>query len=149
MIGLSFVAVAILGTFDFANDFELITNSPYLDKVPVFVLLMSSLLGTYVSVFQIWREFHEKVHYQFAVVYAILLVVASLLIILWLSDANQAVEDAFNAINFPNDVDELTTEIKISLINSASSIFKLLLGIGAITLGFIFIGLKRSFSTEN
>ncbi len=149
IIGLSFFAVSFFGALDFASDFKLITGSPYEEVTPSLVLLTSSLLGAYVSVLQIWRNEENRVNYQFAIVYAVLLIIASGSMIFWLADAAQMAKDALAAINFPNDVDELTTEIKISLINSASLIFKLLMAIGVITLGVIFISLKRSFNAEN
>lgn len=144
-IGLSFVGVSLIGGLDFSVDFELITDVPYAEKTSLFVLVLSALIGTYVSVFQIWRNTKEKSHYYFGIVYSVLLLIASFLVISWLTQTSQAINEAYNSINFPNEVDQLTVAIKRSFITSSIAIFKLLLGVGTITLGFMIFALKSVF----
>ena len=149
LVGLSFITVSFFGVLGIASNYELITGTNFDEVTPMLILLISSLLGVYISILQIWKHNENRVNYQFAIVYAVFLMIASGSMIFCMADAAQFAKDNLAGINFPNDVDELTAEIKISLINSASLIFKLILAIGTITLGGVFFIIKRSFKVEN
>lgn len=144
IIGLSIAFIGIIGLTDFAHQMELITFTPYSDKTPSLVLLTAGLVGTYTSLYKLWKRPDSKSNSSFAIGYSFLLIVTSILLLLWISDMESALNASFNKKRFPNDVDEIIYRLRTSFLQSIFWIFFLLGSIGVISLSGVLF-LKKSF----
>lgn len=144
IIGLSIAVIGIIGLTDFAHQMELITFTPYSDKTPSLVLLTAGLVGTYTSLYKLWKRPDSKSNSSFAIGYSLLLIVTSTLLLMWISDMESALNSSFNKKKFPNNVDEIIYRLRTSFLQSIFWIFFLLGSIGVISLSGVLF-LKKSF----
>ncbi len=129
--GLSFVFVFIIGQTNFAVQVELITFTPYSEKILLLTAFTCALLGNYLSIYKLWQNPDSKSIVFFAVIYSLLLLTTSVLLLLWLADMEALLDKSFQKLRFPNDVDEVIYKLRASFLNT---IFWILLFFGSIGL---------------
>lgn len=142
IVGFAFVVVAIMGTTEFAQQFELITLGAYSEKIPVFVLFTSGLIGNYITIYKLWKKPASKSNNYFLMFYAFLLQIASFILIIWLQDVTDVMLTSYNEIPFPNDVDEITLKVRMSLLDSVFWMFSVFGSIGVISFVGVLFHLK-------
>ncbi len=133
IVGIAFVLVASIGTLDFAQEFELITGEPYSHKILLFVLFTSGVMGNYLFLFRLWKNTNERSNIYSVIIFSAIIIISTTIIIKWLLDVSDQVQLSFQEIAFPTDVDELTTEIRTSLLQSVTIMFGLLGAVGFVS----------------
>ena len=140
IIGLSVAVIGLIGLTSFANKLELITFTPYFDKMLLLVLFTVGLLGNYISIYKLWKSPESLSNNRFAIIYSLILIVTSIMLLIWISDMESILNSSFNKKRFPNDVDEIIFKLRTSFLHSVFWIFSLLGSIGIISfLGVLFL----------
>tara|TARA_B100001175_G_scaffold225086_1_gene191878 strand:- start:289 stop:750 length:462 start_codon:yes stop_codon:yes gene_type:complete len=143
--GISVFLVFLLGRTSFAEQVELITFTPYSQKVFLFTLLTLGLIGNYVSIYKLWKSPHSKSIGVFAISYSVILVITSISLLLWLSDMEALLDTSFKKLKFPNDVDQVIYNLRSSFLRSIYWIFLFLGTIGLISFFGILVLQKSLF----
>ncbi len=133
ILGLSVGLVGLIGWSDIAHHIELITFTPFASKKILFVLFITGLVGNYVSIYKIWKTPESKSNGVFAIGYSFLLITTSVLLVLWLLDMRELLDNSFNKKKFPSDVDQVIYNVRLSFLNTLFWFFLLLGSIGLVS----------------
>jgi len=133
ILGLSVGLVGLIGWSDIAHRIELITFTPFASKKILFVLFITGLVGNYVSIYKTWKTPESKSNGVFAIGYSFLLITTSVLLVLWLLDMRELLDNSFNKKKFPSDVDQVIYNVRLSFLNTLFWFFLLLGSIGLVS----------------
>jgi hypothetical protein len=138
--GISIFLVLLLDQSSFAEQIELITFTPYSQKVFLLIFLTFGLIGNYISIYKLWKSPHSKSNGVFAILYSLILVITTISLLLWLSDMETLLDTSFKKLKFPNDVDQVIYNLRSSFIRTIYWIFLFLGSIGLISFfGILFL----------
>jgi hypothetical protein len=149
--GISVFLVFLLGQSSFAEQIELITFTPYSQKVFLLTLLTLGFIGNYISIYKLWKSPQSKSNGVFAISYSLILVITSISLLFWLSDMEELLDTSFKKLKFPNDIDQVIYKLRSSFLRTIYWIFLFLGSIGLISFfGILFLQksiLKRFFNS--
>ena len=120
---ISSFAIIFLSNVSFAEDFEVVTGTPFTQKMPVLILFLSGILSVYIAVIKLWRNLDLKSNAIFLAFCSLILLVSVSALLYWLSSVYNEVNVSYNRISFPSDVDQITTNVQLSLIKAVSFMF--------------------------
>ena len=142
VVGFAFVIIAIIGTTEIAQQFELVISSSYSSKIPVLVFFVSGVGGLYASVFRLWRNPNSQSNALALGLYGVMLIAASVLLVVWSLGVYDLVKMEFDLITFPTDVDEVMTKVRLSLLSTVIWMFVVFAAMGAVSLIAVLIHIK-------
>lgn len=126
--------VSYLGATDFGNKFELITGSNFNNKTPVLVFLIGGLANLYFAIYRFWSFTSSRLYHYYIMLSAVIVIISTLGLIIWLLDVKSLIEFEFLSINFPTNVDVATRNIRSSLVSSIIAMFTVFSAIGTVAL---------------
>lgn len=138
--GISIFLVLLLDQSSFAEQIELVTFTPYSQKVFLLTFLTLGLIGNYISIYKLWKSPYSKSNGVFAILYSLILVITTISLLLWLSDMEALLDTSFKKLKFPNDVDQVIYNLRSSFIRTIYWIFLFLGSIGLLSFfGILFL----------
>lgn len=141
--------ISVLGVTDVASQFELVTSEKFSGKIPLFVLFSIGVAGNYFSLYKLWRQPSSITVNRFVLLYGITLIIATVLILIWLSDVINGLKEVLGKVEYPTDVDEVTFRVRSSLLNSVFWMFFVLGVMGAVSLSVVLFNLRSLSRGEN
>lgn len=141
--------ISVLGVTDVASQFELVTSEKFSGKIPLFVLFTIGVAGNYFSLYKLWRQPSSITVNRFVLLYGITLIIATVLILIWLSDVINGLKEVLEKVEYPTDVDEVTFRVRSSLLNSVFWMFFVLGVMGAVSLSVVLFNLRSLSRGEN
>lgn len=141
--------ISVLGVTDVASQFELVTSEKFSGKIPLFVLFTIGVAGNYFSLYKLWRQPSSITVNRFVLLYGITLIIATVLILIWLSDVINGLKEVLGKVEYPTDVDEVTFRVRSSLLNSVFWMFFVLGVMGAVSLSVVLFNLRSLSRGEN
>lgn len=127
--GLAFVLISYLSTTS-SNKFELVTDQDFSDEILNYSLFFGSVLANYSGFYLLWRFSKNKLTHYYLIITGLFVIIGGLLNVNWLLNIAHEVQETYNNISFPNDVDLITVEIKKSIIHKNAIFFGMLSTIG-------------------
>ena len=112
-----------LSTLSFADEFEIVTGTPFIEKMPVLILFVAGILSVYIAVVKLWRNLDSQSNAIFLAFSSFVLMVSVSILLYWLLSAYREVDMSYESMRFPSDVDQITTAVQLSLIKAVSFMF--------------------------
>lgn len=127
--GLAFALISYISSTS-SNRFELVTDTNFDAKFLSFTLFFGAIFANYSGMYLLWRSPNVKLAHYYLISTGLLVLVLGIANINWLDNVSDIVQNNFDDVTFPNDVDELTLNIKKSIIWKNTIFFGLLSIIG-------------------
>lgn len=131
--------MGFLETTDFGRKFNMITGEMFSSKMLILILFTSGCVGTYIFLYKIWISEKEKItNYYFLFGFSVLNILCSISLISWLYNLIDKINTQFYLIPFKIEVDVVTKNVRISLLETVSYMILMLMfvGIASLVLGF-------------
>lgn len=125
--------MAFLGTTKIGDKFGLITNQVFSDNIPKFVWVCAGSIGTYVYLYRVRKQDElEKINFIFLLIFSLASTVGAVILLLWVDGIKEELNVIYSEILFPSEIDDVTRNVKINLLNTVSYLFVLNLVIGIV-----------------
>ncbi|MBL57928.1 MAG: hypothetical protein CMP61_12150 [Flavobacteriales bacterium] len=139
----STISMLLLVETSFSSEFEVVTETPFKQKMPLLISFLTGLTGVYVAVVKLWRNLDSKENTIFLTSSSAVLVVSVVILLSWISSVHDSVVKTYQNITYPSDVDQISTSVQLSLLDSISLMFAFFGIIGLASIIVSLIHLKR------
>jgi hypothetical protein len=133
IVVISSFGIVILAKSSFAEEFTVITATPFTHKIPVLITFLSGVISVYVAVLKLWRDLDSRQNALFLAVGSLLLLGSVIALLSWLNTVYGEVNVSFNKLQFPTDVDQVTTSVQLSLLKVICFMFGVFGVIGVVS----------------
>jgi hypothetical protein len=142
IVVLSSIAIVTLATLSFAKEFEVVTETSFTYKMPVLILFLSGILSVYAAVVKLWRDLESRENALFLAASSFILFGSVVALLFWITSVYGEVHTSFNKLQFPTDVDQITTTVQLSLLKAVSFMFGIFGAIGVVSFVVSLIHIK-------
>lgn len=139
----STISMLLLVETSFSSEFEVVTETPFKQKMPLLISFLTGLTGVYVAVVKLWKNLDSKENTIFLTSSSVVLVVSVVILLSWISSVHDSVVKTYQNITYPSDVDQISTSVQLSLLDSISLMFAFFGIIGFASIIVSLIHLKR------